>query len=375
MVEKPTKYLRRKLTRLRTTRGEPAQPGNSPGELHHTPEAPPPVIDLIAYGASEHIEQRLDSIERVPEFLDQFDVVWLDIQGVEDAVLLQRVGEIFGLSALSLEDVQEVQHRAKVDFFEKHVQLQLKLPHWSDQLEVDQISIFVGHNFVLTFQTHRQRSDYFESIRQRIRSGRPLMRNHGADYLGYAIIDRIIDAGFPVVEEFENIYQEMEIEVIEPSTPNLLMRIHTMNCQLWELKRLLWPHRDILEALRRRPKSYFSQDVQPYLKDCLDHAIQISESLGSYHSLGNQLIDFSLSLASQRQNEITKVLTIIATIFIPLTFISGVYGMNFNPEASGWNMPELDWPYAYPVTLLAMASIAGGLIFYFWRKGWIGKNI
>src|SRR5690554_6577859 len=375
MVGKPAKYLRRKLTRLRTKAGDPAQPGNGPGELHHTPEAPPPVIDIIAYNAREHVEQRLDSIEVVPEFLKQFGVVWLDIQGVEDAVLLKRVGEIFGLGALSLEDVQEVQHRAKVDFFENCVQLQLKMPHWSEQLEVDQISVFVGRNFVVTFQTDLQRSDYFESIRQRIRNQRPLMRSHGADYLGYAIIDRIIDAGFPVVEEFESIYQEMELEVIEPSAPDLLMRIHTMNCQLWELKRLLLPHRDILEALRRRPESHFSEDVQPYLKDCLDHAIQISESVDSYHSLGNQLIDFSLSLASQRQNEITKVLTIIATIFIPLTFISGVYGMNFNPEASPWNMPELDLPYAYPVTLLAMASIAAGLVFYFWRKGWIGKNI
>src|SRR5690554_1285167 len=136
MVGKPAKYLRRKLTRLRTKAGDPAQPGNSPGELHHTPEAPPPVIDIIAYDASEHVEQRLDSVDAVPEFLEKFDVVWLDIQGVEDAVLLKRVGEIFGLGALSLEDIQEVQHRAKVDFFEHYIQLQLKMPHWDDQLEV-----------------------------------------------------------------------------------------------------------------------------------------------------------------------------------------------------------------------------------------------
>lgn len=374
MVEKPAKFLRRKLGSLRVPRGDPAQPGNSPGELHHTPEAPPPTLHLVAYNADEYVEQRLDRVEDVQEYLDKFGVVWLDVQGVEDANLLTKIGELFTFGALSLEDIQEIQHRAKVDFFENCVQLQLKMPHWNGQLEVDQISVFVGRDFVVTFQTLSQYADYFESIRKRVRSGRPLMRSHGADYLGYALIDRVVDAGFPVVEEFEKIYHEIEIAVIEPSNPDLLMRIHTMNCQLWELKRLLAPHRDILEAVRRRPESLFSPAVQPYLKDCLDHAIQISESVDSYHSLGNQLIDFSLSLASQRQNEITQVLTIIATIFIPLTFISGVYGMNFDPKASPWNMPELSWPYAYPATLLAMFLISVSLLVYFWRKGWIGKG-
>ncbi|AWV89376.1 magnesium/cobalt transporter CorA [Bradymonas sediminis] len=374
MVEKPAKYLRRKLGALRSKRGDPAQPGNSPGELHHTPEAPPPTLKLIAYNLTEHVEQELDDVEQVLEYLGKFSVVWLDVRGVEDANLLKRIGEIFSFGALSLEDVQEIQHRAKVDFFENCVQLQLKMPRWTDQLSADQISLFVGRGFVVTFQTDDAAADYFEPIRSRVRRGRPLMRSHGADYLGYAIIDRVVDAGFPVVEEFEKIYYEIEVEVIEPSNSNLLMRIHAMNCQLWEMKRLIAPHRDILEALRRRPESLFTEAVQPYLKDCLDHAIQISESVESYHSLGNQLIDFSLSLASQRQNEITKVLTIIATIFIPLTFIAGVYGMNFNPSSSPWNMPELDWPYAYPATLLAMALIAVGLVVYFWRKGWIGTN-
>ncbi len=357
-----------RLPRLRTS------PGAPPGTLLDVPEAPPAKIRLLAYDPEKHVEADLDDLEDVSGYLEKYDVVWLDIEGLGDADLLEDVGELFEFPLLALEDVQYVGHRPKVEFFDERVQLLLKMPHWRETLDIEQVSVFAGPNFVVTFQLADRPADYFEPIRRRIVSGRQVIRNNGAAYLAYAIVDRIIDAGFPVLDHFAEVYHALESEVMEPATRDLLMRIHAMNGQLLVLRRALWPHREIIQQLQRHPESIFDDDVAPYLTDCLDHTVQIAELAEYYHALGSQILDFHLALAGHRQNEITKVLTIIATIFIPLTFIAGVYGMNFNPEKSPWNMPELNWAYGYPLTLLVMFAIGVALVIYFWRKGWIGRE-
>lgn len=364
----------------RATR-QPSAPGDPPGRLRDHPDSPDAAIRLVAYNAQDYQFHTVQDLDEVRAFRDGNHLVWIDIEGVGDASLLREIGELFGLSKLALEDVQELTHRPKFELMDHGVQLLLTMPCWMDGLEFEQVSIFVGADFVITFQGQNAPFDRFAPIRARLESGRPLLRAHGADYLGYALIDQVIDAGFPVLDEFAERYRQLEIEVIGPASRELLVHIHNMNSQLLTLYRAVWPHIDLLATLQRHienprsaPRDLFSPDLSPYLKDCADHALQIAELAKYYHEMGNQLLAFSVSLAGHRQNEITKVLTIIATIFIPLTFIAGVYGMNFNPETSPWNMPELNWPYAYPATMAFMLAIALGLVYYFWRKGWIGSG-
>jgi magnesium transporter len=372
-MSKETSAILQLLGQLRVPTFSKSQPGSPPGILRDVPESPPPTLRVLAYGPEDYEEVVLDAVEEIETYRERWRVVWLDVEGVEDADVMADVGEVFGVPRLALEDIQSTAHRPKVEFLERHTHVILKMADFHERLELEQVSLIVGQGFVVSFRVANQEEDYFESIRRRIFDGRRQIRTCGADYLGYAIIDRVIDAGFPVLEQFAETYNDLEGEIVKPSTPNLLTQIHSLNSQLLVLRRSVWPHRDLVQSLRQHPDSNFSEGVDRYLKDCHDHAVQISELADNYHALGTQVLSFYLSLAGHRQNEITKILTIVATIFIPLTFIAGVYGMNFNPEASPWNMPELGWYWGYPAALLAMVLIGLGLLVFVWRKGWIGK--
>ncbi|QDG49271.1 magnesium/cobalt transporter CorA [Persicimonas caeni] len=373
MAEKPSEILAQLLSHMRVPRLMRSRPGAPPGLLADLPEAPPPDVRLLAYNADDHVEQKLETLDELPQYLEKWDVVWLDVEGTGDSRLLEHVGEVFQIPKLALEDVQNPAHRPKLEFFDERMHLILRMAHWREErIELEPVNLFVGPNFVVTFQLADRPTDYFEPIRSRILSGRRQIRTSGADYLAYAIIDRVIDAGLPVLEAVAETYHELEAEVLEPSSRQLITRIHAMNSQLLVLRRAVAPHREILQTLRRHPETVFSEEVIPFLGDCYDHAAHVAELSESYHALGVQILDFHLSISSHRQNEITKVLTIIATIFIPLTFIAGIYGMNFNPQASKWNMPELEWAYGYPFVLVLMFAIGVALVAFFWRKGWIG---
>jgi magnesium transporter len=374
VAEKSSDILTDLLSHLRVPRLQRSRPGAPPGTLTHVPEAPPARMRLVAYGPDDHREDVLESLDEMPALLEKWDVVWLDVEGIGDAHLLEEIGGLFGFPMLALEDVQNPAHRPKVEFFDDRAHLILKMAHWHERIELESISIFVGPGFVVTFQLAEAFEDSFAAVRERIINGRKLIRNNGADYLAYAIIDRIIDSGFPVLEEIAETMYELEAEVLEPASRDLLTHVHALNSQLLIFRRAVWPQRDIVVGLKTHPETVFSEDIEPFLKDCADHAIHISELSDNYHSLGNQVLNFYLSIASHRQNEITKILTIIATIFIPLTFIAGIYGMNFNPDASPYNMPELNWFWGYPTALAGMLVIGLGLVVYVWRKGWIGKG-
>ncbi|MGM0554929.1 MAG: magnesium/cobalt transporter CorA [Myxococcota bacterium] len=374
MGQRPADILTHFLSHLRVPTFQRSKPGAPPGMLTDHPEAAPARVRLVGYGPDDHHEETLETLEDIPELLARWDVVWLDVEGVGDAELLARIGELFELPTLALEDVQNPAHRPKVEFFDERAHIILKMAHWRERLELEPISVFVGPGFVLTFQLADEFEDSFAAVRERIVAGRKAIRNKGVSYLGYAIIDRIVDSAYPVLEEVAETYYALESEVVEPATRNLLTRIHALNSQLLVYRRAVWPQREIIESLRRHPETVFGEELDPFLKDCYDHALQISELTDNYHSLGGQVLNFHLSIASHRQNEITKILTIIATIFIPLTFIAGVYGMNFNPTVSRWNMPELDWAYGYPTVMALMLFIGLALVVYFWRKGWIGRE-
>ncbi|MCW8131581.1 MAG: magnesium/cobalt transporter CorA [Planctomycetota bacterium] len=252
----------------------------------------------------------------------------------------------------------------------------------------DQISFFLGRNYVLTFNegwhalhapeghapAHAPTAsslECFDPVRARIRrSGSPI-RRHGADYLFYALLDAIVDNYFPCLEAFGEFLETLEEETVTRPSPNTLIAIHAAKRELLDLRRILWPQRETISQIIRDESPLLGKEVRVYLRDCHDHAVQVMDMVETYREIASGLHDVYLSALGHRTNEIMKVLTIITTIFIPLSFIAGVYGMNFNTEKSPWNMPELNAYYGYPATLGLMALITAGMLYFFVRKGWI----
>jgi magnesium transporter len=233
----------------------------------------------------------------------------------------------------------------------------------------EQVSFILGRHYLLTVQEEPEH-DSFSFVRERIRSNKGLIRKQGADYLAYALLDSIIDGFFPVLEAYGERLEDLENEVVEKPTRKTLEKIHTLKRELLTLRRSIWPQRDAINLLIRDSNNLISAEVRVYLRDCYDHAVQVIDMVETYRELASSLMDVYLSSVSNRMNEIMKTLTVISAIFIPLTFVAGIYGMNFNTEMSPWNMPELNWYWGYPACLALMVAIAGVLVFFFWRRGW-----
>jgi magnesium transporter len=228
----------------------------------------------------------------------------------------------------------------------------------------------VGRNYVLTFQ--ERPGDCFDAVRKRIREARPKIRGGGPDYLAYAILDAITDSYFPLLDEWSDQLEEIESEIVAEPRRESLIRLYELKRRFVEMRRILTSTRDALNALVRDDNPIIGDDVRIYLRDAYDHSIQLVDSLDGNREYASSLMDFYLSQNGNRMNEIMKVLTIIATIFIPLTFIAGIYGMNFDPDASPWNMPELGWYWGYPAAWGAMLIVGIALLIYFRKKGWLG---
>jgi magnesium transporter len=242
----------------------------------------------------------------------------------------------------------------------------------ADQLQTEQVSLFLGERFVLTFQ--EKPGDCLDCVRDRIRSGTGRIRQAGPDYLAYAVLDAVIDNFFPVLEGAGEYLEELEATVLSNPDEGTVSKIHGIKRQLLRLRRAVWPQREALNSMLREGTSLIAEDTKVYLRDSYDHTIQIIDLLENYREIASGLMDVYLSSVSNRMNEVMKVLTIFAAIFIPLTFIAGIYGMNFDPERSPWNMPELDWYLGYPFALGLMAAVGVGMLVYFRHKGWIGSR-
>jgi magnesium transporter len=310
----------------------------------------------------------------VRAILGRLPVTWVNIDGLGDLNTIRRVGEIFGLHRLALEDVNTSQQRPKVEEYDEHTFIVIRMPEAPDpeaRFDSEQVSIFLGTNYVLTFQ-ERVGRDCFDPVRERLRTGRGRLRQSGGDYLAYTLIDAVIDAYFPVLERIGEEVETLEDELAEDPDASLVARVHEVKRDLLTLRRVVWPMRETVNALIRDPTPHITTTTQIYLRDCYDHAITLLDIVEVYRDIASGLHDLYLSSMSTRLNEIMKVLTIIATIFIPLGFIASLYGMNFATDTSPLNMPELHWYYGYPFALALMAAVAGGLLFYFWRSGWIG---
>jgi magnesium transporter len=347
------------------------EPGSMPGTLQIPAGSSSPIINLIDYNSHHFITQSNITPEECAAHLDTESVSWVDVKGLGSEKILREIGQVFNLHPLVLEDVVNVPQRPKIESYQNQLLLiaRMVIPQKKGGFFSEQVSFILGDHYLLTLQ---EEADYdcFGPIYERLRNSKGTIRHHGPDYLAYALLDAIIDGFFPVLEAYGEQIEDLEAEVVANPTRQTLERIHIVKRELLMLRRAIWPQRDAINALIRDGSDLISHDVQIYLRDCYDHAIQVLDLVETYRELASSLMDVYLSSVGNKMNEIMKLLTVISSIFIPLTFIAGLYGMNFNSEKSPWNMPELNWYWGYPVCIGAMALTAGGLVYFFWRKGW-----
>ncbi|HKQ61105.1 MAG TPA: magnesium/cobalt transporter CorA [Candidatus Polarisedimenticolaceae bacterium] len=344
-------------------------PGAPPGLLVADPEAARPVMRAMAYGPQGCHEQQLQSVSELAALRQRWPMIWLNVDGLGDVPTIQAIGSLFGLHRLALEDVVNTGQRAKVEPYDSHLFIVARSGTLAPKYETEQLSVFLGTNFVITFQ--ERPGDCFDAVRNRLRTEGSRIRAAGPDYLVYALFDAVIDAYFPILEQLGDQLEGLENEVIETPGRATIFSIHHIRSTLLALRRDIWPHREALGALQHQGAPYVAAETVVHLRDCLDHTLRLIDLAEVYREVSSDLVNAYLSSTSNRLNEIMKVLTIIATIFIPLSFIASVYGMNFDTHASPWNMPELHWYWGYPLVLLLMAAVAGGLLVWFRIRKWL----
>lgn len=349
-------------------------PGTAPGTLQpQTPdeEAGAFRIQLVDYSHEGMEERELSSAHECKPFLERDSKTWIQVNGRPSADTLRSLGNQFGLHELALEDVVNSGQRPKVERYGDQLFIVLALPTYVEgTLDLLQISLFLGENYLICFCPALE--DIFQPIRKRMRPpNNSRFRSHGVDYLVYAIADLVIDQGFPVLESFGDEIENLEEELLVQPSRDTLAWIHQLKRELILLRRMLWPQREVINYLLRGEETLIHENTHVYLRDCYDHCIQIMDLLESFRDMATGMLDVYLSSISNRTNDIMRVLTIIATIFIPLTFIVGVYGMNFSNDKSPWAMPELHWYYGYPLFWLLVIAITGGLLWFFRRRGWL----
>lgn len=348
-------------------------PGSVPGAVIDAPGAGPSRIHVMRYTDSDFREAELASDAELDDWLSDESVVWINVDGLGDASLIESLGDRFQLHRLVREDIVHVHQRSKVEDFVSHLFIVARMVTLDGQLTSEQISLIVGPNFVLTFQ--EARGDCLDPVRQRIREHHGRIRHSGADYLAYALFDAILDGYFPVVGQFGEQLSEIENVLMQRGSNLTINEIHRIRGDLYVLERSIMSHRDAVNALMRETTSLITTETRTYLRDCHDHVIQITDATGICREITSDLRDHYFAQISARQNEITKVLTIMASVFIPLSFVTSLYGMNFDASRSEWNMPELRWTYGYPFALSLMGAIASGLLLFFWKRGWFRNDI
>lgn len=349
-------------------------PGTAPATLTLRSEAArsKPVITLVEYNAETIEERKIGRVEELFHCKTNNKVNWINVDGLGDIELLRAIGEHFGLHPLSLEDVLNTGQRPKLEEYDDHffIVAQMVFCEGKGDVSFEQVSIFLGRNFLITFQEEGTR-DVFEAVRVRLRGGRGFARKMGHDYLAYALLDAVVDHYFPVLESLGEVIEDLEDELVERPVRSCVMRLHELKRIFLQLRRSAWPEREVLNAMSRDESGLITHETKIFLRDCYDHTIQIMDVIESYRDLTSGMMDLYLSSLGMRTNEIMRVLTVVTTIFIPLTFIAGVYGMNFDTAASPYNMPELKHPYGYPICLAVMAVIAIGMVIFFRKKRWL----
>lgn len=342
--------------------------GLPPGTLVHIGEKVTAKVKIrvLDYDEAHFQEKEVKTIKECFPFKDTPTVTWINIDGVHQADIIEKIGKHFDVHPLILEDIMNTEQRPKIEDFENYLFIVLKMLYQDDknnEINIEQVSLIVGSNYVISFQ--EREGDVFNPIRERIRTGKGRVRRMGPDYLAYALIDTIVDNYFIVLEKMgEKIEDVEEALIIEPSTKTL-KNIHGLKRKLLLLRKSVWPLREVINALERGEYLLVKKATIIFLRDVYDHTIQVMETTEIYREMLSEMVDAYLSSISNKTNEIVKVLTIIATIFIPLTFIASIYGMNFT-----W-MPEIEWPEGYHMVLIVMMIVGAIMLIYFRRKKWL----
>jgi magnesium transporter len=348
-------------------------PGAAPGTLVLDPNAPQPVVTLIAYSDKDIEEKTISDPSKLPGYLNNaWPVVWVNVEGLGNLDTLSAIGEIFKIHPLALEDVVTNHQRAKLEMYGDNYFLISHMMELKEELITEQVSIFIGHGFVVTFQDGPL--DCFERVRDRIRKAVGKIRFVGSDYLAYSLLDSVIDCYYPVLENYGERLEVLEDEIIEKCNRKTIRRVHNIKRELLIMRRSIWPLRDAISNLLRDSSDIFTPDTMIFMRDCHDHAVQICDFIETFRELGSDMMDVYLSSSSNKLGEGMKLLTIITTICAPPTLVAGIYGMNFNAQKSPFNMPELDWYFGYPFALALMLVMAVLTTIVLWSQGWFVRN-
>lgn len=324
-------------------------------------------ISVLSYRKDDWIEKQYSHVEEL--FEDQYpaDVKWVHISGIHRVDIIEKMGNLFNIHPLVLEDIVNSNQRPKLEESKDYIYVVLKMIHYDEgkkNIEFEQISMIIGNHYIISFQEND--NEIFHQIRERIKNTNGKIRTKGADYLAYALIDCIVDYYYVALEYLGEKIEGLEDELMLEPGPHVLKEIHNLKTEMLFVRKAIWPLREIINVLSRGDSPLFHQDTLIYLRDVYDHIIQVIDTVEMYRDMVTGMFDIYISSVSYKLNEVMKVLTIIATIFIPLTFIVGLYGMNFK------YMPELEWEWGYPAVLLLMALISSMMVIYFRRKKWIG---
>lgn len=339
-----------------------------PGTLLHVGEKKIETvrITVIDYDQAHFQEKEVDSIEECLPFRDTPGITWISIKGIHDVETVQKIGNCFNIHSLTLEDILNTKQRPKMEDFTEYTFLTLKMFHYCEEdtkMCTEQVSLILGSHVVISFQEGE--GNVFDPVKKRIRNEKSIIRKMGADYLTYALVDAIVDNYFVILEALGEAIDDVQEELLTDPTTEVLETIQTLKREMIMLRKSVWPLREVVSKLERGESPLIKESTLIYLRDVYDHTIQVIDTVETFRDMLSGMLDIYLSSVSNKMNEIMKVLTIIATIFIPLTFLAGIYGMNFR------YMPELEKQWSYPVVLAFMGVIGLLMVTYFRRKKWL----
>ncbi|AKB61915.1 magnesium/cobalt transporter CorA [Methanosarcina mazei] len=343
--------------------------GLAPGTLVHVGEkkAEKTVIKAWLYNSEKLIEKELQTVDECQELKGQPGMnLWINVDGLDQIGIIEKLGGYFGVHPLTLEDVLNTGQRPKMEDYDSYIYAVLKMMLLDEEREeilIDQVSIIFGTNYILSFQ--EREGDAFNPIRDRLKNPASRLRKNGVDLLAYSLIDAVVDNYFLILEHFGEEIEDLEEQLIVDPMPETLKAIQKYKRDMITLRRSVWPLRELINSLQRTESQLIKESTQIYLRDVYDHTIQVIDSIEAFRDILSSMVDVYLSSLSHRMNDIMKVLTIIATIFIPLTFIAGVYGMNFE------YMPELKWRWGYPAVMFAMTILGISMFLYFKKRRWV----
>jgi magnesium transporter len=321
-------------------------------------------ITLIQYNETTFVERDFYNLSECLDCAEANTIKWINVDGIHKVDLIEEVGKRFNIHPLTLEDIVNTSQRAKFEDYDSYVVAIMKMIYYDGEIHSEQLTVVLMEGLVISFQEIHG-GDAFDMIRTRLRQGKGRVRKMGADYLAYALLDAVVDCYFSILEKFGDKIELLEEEVMDEPSKDILKQLHHMKREMIFLRKAVWPMRELINNLERSETELIKPTTDIYLRDLHDHAIRVIDTVETFRDLLSGMMDIYLSSVSNRMNEIMKVLTIITTIFVPVTFIAGVYGMNFD------NMPELHSKWGYPITWAVILITIGVLLYYFRRKKWL----